>query len=269
MITVTKIKQVKSDIYELIIQNNTETEKFFVLGTTLADLQLLKPQAIEITQYEELRQKNTFYQAYQKGLYYLSFRPRAKKEMVSYLMNKHQFSATICQQVINKLVKQGYINDEVFIKSYLQDAIINKKYGPKRIYQMLMQKTDNPKLSQHYLDFFYTDKVCQEKIQHIIKRLAKKKYASQTAFSKDVQNKLISYGFSLESISNLVLPVVTINYEKYEVKAKRIFQQALKKGKTQFEAKQKTNAYLQAKHLEFDVRKALINTIIGEDESEG
>lgn len=58
--------------------------------------------------------------AYQKALYYLSFRPRSEQEVFKNLLDKG-FSESVAQTTILKLKKEGYVNDQSFAQQWIDN----------------------------------------------------------------------------------------------------------------------------------------------------
>lgn len=70
---------------------------------------------------------------------YLSFKSRTTNEMVEYLKKKN-VEAEIIDQVIKKLGEYRYIDDEVYLKNYLENNRHLNYYGSRRMLQDLKKR---------------------------------------------------------------------------------------------------------------------------------
>ncbi len=86
--------------------------------------------------------------------HYLSYRARTKKEMKDYLEKKaakYNFSSEVVEAVFLRLTEEGYINDEVFIESFIYSRGQNKPKGGYALIAELQQKGIPRNLIEEYL----------------------------------------------------------------------------------------------------------------------
>jgi len=87
----------------------------------------------------DLSRENIKYQAYDIALKELKKRLRSKKELKDILQNKGISNHHI-EEVILLLNKQGYLDDQVYLDSYIHDRILMSSDGPLKIQKDLLDK---------------------------------------------------------------------------------------------------------------------------------
>ena len=76
--------------------------------------------------------------SYEAGVNYLARSQRTVEELKRYLLKK-KFSDEEISKTVNELLKLGYLDDNKYIKNYLEYALC-KYYGAYKIYQELKKK---------------------------------------------------------------------------------------------------------------------------------
>lgn len=77
--------------------------------------------------------------AYQKALNFLSYRPRSERELVDNL-SKHDFSEDVAQKVIERLGRQGLVDDLAFAQTWVENRSDFKPRGRRALRMELRQK---------------------------------------------------------------------------------------------------------------------------------
>ena len=136
---------------------------------------------------------------YYDALKYLSHRLRSIKETIDYL-NKKNYPSNIISDNIDKLIKQGYLNDKRYISSYINDKISFSSLGPLKIKQELLKLIDDPSTIDESLSKI-DSLLLEEKVNKIITRLIKSnKTKSGSILKKKIYTYLISLGYDKEII---------------------------------------------------------------------
>ncbi len=175
------------ELYEEVILNNG----------------LLLKKEVDDSIIKKLVCENNFYECYYKALKLIKVKPRSVYEVRNKL-NKEEFDSNDIEKVINKLLTQGYLNDEFYANSYLNNKLITTYHGPKRIYNDL----NKMKIDHNILDnviLLYTDDIQEEKVSKIVDRMIKtNKNKSNNYLKKKIYNNLIMEGFSKKVIDKVV-----------------------------------------------------------------
>ncbi|MFI3230171.1 MAG: RecX family transcriptional regulator [bacterium] len=153
-----------------------------------------------------------------KALKYLSYRMRAKSQVVEKLREQEEFSEDIIEKVIVFLEKYNYVNDEIFCKAYINDKMNIKGYGSYKIsYDLKSLKIDDDLIDQFLYNSDLVDE--QEQLKILLqKKLQKNKYFNSTniynnsdTYYKEKQ-KLFNFfarkGFSYDNINNAFVELI-------------------------------------------------------------
>lgn len=94
---------------------------------------------LDMDQIIELQSDDEVEVAYQKALNYLSYRPRSERELMDNL-SKHNFSEDVTQKVIERLGRQGLVDDRAFAQTWVENRSDFKPRGRRALRMELHQK---------------------------------------------------------------------------------------------------------------------------------
>jgi regulatory protein len=77
--------------------------------------------------------------ALQRGLRFLSYRPRSEAEVLNYLIGRG-YSHDVAESTLEKLRSLNYVKDENFARNWARSRFETRGFGPKRIEQELRTK---------------------------------------------------------------------------------------------------------------------------------
>ena len=150
---------------------------------------------------------------------------------------------------INKLKTEKYINNELYIRAYINDAINLKLIGPLKIRNNLSNLGYNIDEINHYL-LTIEDNVWQDKINKIIKKEINGNHTySGNVLKMRIQNKISNLGFELNMITKLLNDYDFILSEEEYLKEKEKALKKYSKKYSGFLLEQKVNNYLYQKGL--------------------
>lgn len=92
---------------------------------------LLRKKEIDKREFDELIKYNDSLDAYYKALKYITKKIRTEKEIFKYLQK--DFSKNIIDDVIDKLRNEKYIDNDIYIKCYVNDKLNLSNDGPNKI----------------------------------------------------------------------------------------------------------------------------------------
>lgn len=92
---------------------------------------LLSHKELDYDEFEDIVKYNDKLGSYYKALRYITRRQRTEKEVFEYLCK--EFTRKTSQEAIDKLKNEGYFNKDIYLKSYLNDAITLNNIGPLKI----------------------------------------------------------------------------------------------------------------------------------------
>ena len=98
---------------------------------------LLVNKQMDEKKFKEITSYNDELEAYYKSIKYINRKLRSKKEMKTYL--EKEYSSSIVKKTIEKLEKDGYLNENIFITAYVNDQINLTLNGPHKIEKDLLK----------------------------------------------------------------------------------------------------------------------------------
>lgn len=123
-----KYKKLKDNKYEIILDNGLNLK---IYDDLIIKYDLLLKKNITDEELKKIKEEVDSLSAYYNALKYLTKKLRCEKEIRQYL-SKNYDNNTI-NETLNKLKEQGYLNDEIYIKSYIIDHYNLTSDGPYKI----------------------------------------------------------------------------------------------------------------------------------------
>lgn len=93
--------------------------------------ELLRLKEIDEKLFNEITEYNDKLEAYYKALKYITKKLRTEKEIYKYL--DKAYNKDIILETIDRLKKMGYLNKDLYLKSYLSDQVHMTLNGPNKI----------------------------------------------------------------------------------------------------------------------------------------
>jgi len=101
----------------------------------------------------DLERENIQYKAYNIALKELKKKLRSESELCN-ILKKKEIPETYISKVLLILRKQGYLNDDVYLDSYIHDRILLSSDGPLKIQKDLMGKGFSSSIIINHLSSF-------------------------------------------------------------------------------------------------------------------
>lgn len=188
----------KNDKYIVTLDDNNHLEFY---SDTLIKYNLLKPRNLSDNEFKEILEYNTFYEAFNKALSLISNKQRTKKELSTKLKD---YQKDLVDKVINKLEDLGYIDEKMYIESFINDQINLGIKGPIYIRKTL----EKLELNSSYIDNALNnieEYIWQEKIDKLInKKIKSNNNLSNNNLILKIKNYLISLGYEQNMIKDML-----------------------------------------------------------------
>jgi len=199
VLKITNIKQAVKNENRVNIFINDKYE-FSLDIAQLVDFKLKIGKIITEEELGNYKKASQIGKTYQKLLEWVLMRPRSVKEAKDYLSRPKKDGYVLVaeekRELIDKMLKKGYLNDEKFTEYYIENRFVKKGISKKRLKMELIKKGINQETIEKTLS--KKPRNDEEEIQKIIQKKSKK-YDEQ---------KLIMYlarqGFDFELARNLV-----------------------------------------------------------------
>ena len=158
-----KFAKKKDGQYMLTLEND---RKILLHEDLILKNDLLIKKTIDEDEILNLLSQNNNYNAYNMSIKYLSVKMRSIFEVKEYLKKK-EIDQSAIDQVVDKLIYQGYLNDTEYSKAYINDRINLSNDGPYKIITYLKNNNIKQEIIDDSIKFF--DKNIQiDKINNII-----------------------------------------------------------------------------------------------------
>lgn len=236
---ITLFQKQKNGQYKLKLEDGEEL-------VTYEDLILKYDLLIHKTITEELlkalEQENKMQESYYTGLKYLKFKRRSIKETKDYLLKK-EYAGNQVEYAIQKLIKQGYLNDFEYAKCFLHDQLCMTLSGPNKIRQELIKKGIVEEIINKVMEE-YTIDIEQEKIIKIIDKMVKSNHNKSNAILKQkITNYLTLQGYSKmiinENLNKFSFPINSSIREKEKEKLYQKLKRKYQGKELEYKLKQK------------------------------
>ena len=132
-------KKKQNNIYEVTFSNG---EKYNLYDDIILKYELLINKSISPSTLKKIINDNNKKDVYYKALKYISIRMRSKKEMRDYL-KKYEYSPSEISFSLESLQKDGYLDDKVYAKAYVNDQINLGSVVLIKLYQEMKKKLNN------------------------------------------------------------------------------------------------------------------------------
>lgn len=196
---INKFKKIGSNKYKIYFDN----ESLIVYEDVILKYNLLYKKDIDNDLLIEINKENYKSSIYDVSIKYISVRMRSKKELEEYLKKK-KYDQKDIEETIKRLQSQDLLNDEKFVKSYINDKLYLTNYGLTKI------KNDLLKLGveEYIIDAIVNNidlQVINDKLSKIIdKELKINSKLPTNKLNNKIINRCINLGYNYEDILNIL-----------------------------------------------------------------
>lgn len=195
---VKKYKKISTGIYEIELDDR----KIKLYDDTILKHEILTTRTLTEKKLEKIIEDNKNTEAYFKTIKYITTKMRSEKEIKEYL-NKQDYSKQTIDFTIDKLKKEGYINEEKYIKAFIHDELVLSSDGPEKITFKLKQLGITSIEVEQELN-----KIEESVWTERIKKIAIKKYKTNknsiNFFKQKLYTQLISLGYTNTQIKEVI-----------------------------------------------------------------
>ena len=193
-------------------------------------------------------EENKRFEAYYVALKYIKVKLRTRKEIEEYLFKKDYNDFDI-DYAVARLEQEKYIDERVYAKSYILDAINLKNIGPNKIVTELTNLGIDKDTVLDELSIF-TNCIEEEKIYIYIEKSIKSNHNKSSYILKNkIKQNLINLGYDLSIINKCL--------SEYDIDDNEIYQKELEKVRSKLSRKY-TGKELEYKIKEYMYRKGFI-----------
>lgn len=189
----------KSNKYKIVMDNDLQ---IYLYDDVIVKYNLLVNKEMNENKFKEITKYNDELDSYYKAIKYINRKMRSKKEIFKYL--EKDFDLGIIKKTVNKLEKEGYLNEDIYIKAYINDQVNLTLNGPYKIKKDLLRLD----LSEDKIDKeinSITKDIWVNKINKIISKKIKSNHNYPEKKLKEKLNyDLCNLGYSKDIITDLL-----------------------------------------------------------------
>lgn len=224
-----------SNKYELTLKDNT---KLLVYTDLILEYNLLIRKNLDTNTLKEIKSANLKLEYYYKTLKYLK-NIKCTSDIKNYLKD---YPSNIVDYTVQRLTKEGYLNDNNYIKSYINTKINLSNDGYYKIYYYLKNKDLDETIIKNYLNDI-EDNIWLDKINKIVNTKLKSntKYSNNLLISK-IKTYLKTLGYQ-DYLINIALDNINLDTSKEDEKLEKDYLKLFNKYKNKYE-KNKLNYIL-------------------------
>ena len=187
---INKITKLKDNKYKILI----DSEAITTYDNVILENELLYKKTIDSKLYKKIIKDTDFYDIYNKTVKYIMKRLRSEQEIREYL-SKYDVDK---EKIITKLKSINLINDNAYLKAYINDQIYLSKNGIYKIKEYLLNQNISSELIDNELSKIDSS-IMDERLERIVlKRIRTNKKYSTNELRNRVLKEVITLGYSRE-----------------------------------------------------------------------
>ncbi len=238
---IVRYKKMSKGKYKLTLDN---TELILYEDVILKN-DLLRTSNINLELLEKVMNENVYYEIYNMALTYIEIKMRTSKEIKDYL-NKKNFNTKLIDEVLDRLNKEGYLNEEKYIDAFVNDKVNLTNWGPYKIKKSLLDLELDETLINNKLNTI-NENIWNGKIEKIInKKLNSLKNKSNYMIKNKLKIDLYNLGYDNNLIEENLNNLNLNNNENIKKEYSKAYNKYSKKYMDQ-ELYQKVKSYLYRK----------------------
>ena len=154
---------------------------------------------------------------------------RSIKEIKNYLSKKN-VSNNVIQNIVKRLIKEGYLNDALFVKAFINDQINLTLNGPIKIKNGLLKHDINKDVIDEEISKI-DNNLIKEKLNKLLKKQLKIKKGSYNSVKNKLINHFINLGYYKEDILN---EISLLDIKTDDTKLKKDYERLYSKYKSKY-----------------------------------
>lgn len=195
-----KFKKKANGKYSVYLDDGRE---FVYYEETILQYNLLIKKEMDEKELLSIHQTNLEYDVYYVALDSIKRRSKSVYELKQFLLQR-EYPEEMIEKAIDKLIKQKYLDDRNFAKSFIHTQMYTTNHGPNRIRGDLIQKRVPSSIIEEEL-MVYDEENQIEKIHKLIEKGMKANHSrGGIVLRQKIVNDLKLQGFDYDLISSIV-----------------------------------------------------------------
>ena len=247
-IKIIKYKKGARGKYKVFLDNNMELSLY---EEVILKYNLLLTKEIDENSLIEIDKTNQEYDVYYVALNSINSRYKSIYDLRMFLLKK-EYPEELIDKAIDKLIKQGYLNDRMFTKSYINNKMITSNSGPFKIEKELLEKKIDLDIIKEELEIF-TEEEQISRIKKLIEKGIKTNHnRGGVVLKQKIYNDLKLFGYDISLINRVISDYI---FENDESIAKKEYEKLYRKYSRKYdgyELKQKIREKMYQKGLSYE-----------------
>lgn len=217
-----KYKKVSNGKYKVELEDGTSLSLY---EDVILKYQLLISRKIDDSIIDDINYDNIKYDVYYVALSSIKSRMKSISDLRESLLKK-EYPDNFIDEAIDKLINQGYLNDEIFVKSFINNQMVTTSNGPYKIKRELLNRNIDSNIIDDNLEMFNDE----EQLIRIEKIINKKLKANSSRGGYILRTKLFNDLINLGYDSNLINRVLNnISFDNDKILAAKEYEKLKKK----------------------------------------
>lgn len=247
-IKIIKYKKSSNGKYKVFLDNDQE---ILLYEDVILKYNLLLTKEIDESLLIEIDKYNQECDVYYVGLNSIKNRFKSTYDLRMTLLKK-EYPEDLVDKAIDKLTKQGYLNDRSFTKSFINNKMITTNSGPFKIERELLDKKIDASIVKEEIEVFNREEQIT-RIKKLIERGIKTNHTrGGIVLKQKIYNDLKLLGYDISLINEVI---ITYIFEEDESIAKREYDKLYRKYSRKYsgdELKRKIREKMYLKGLSYE-----------------
>ena len=223
---IVKYKKLRDNKYKVILDNNIELTLY---EDVILKYELLIKKSITDKMFKDIKEDNSYYECYNYALKSINSRFKSISDMKKILINKEY---NYIDEVIELLIKQGYLDDDRYSNSFINNKMITTNWGPYKIKSELLKHRVDEKIIDKNIIIFDEDEELSRIEKLIDKMIRSNKSNGGLVLKNKIKNNLINLGYSISSIDKVLNKTnFSIDKDIYKKEYDKLYKKYSKKYK--------------------------------------
>ena len=197
---VIKYKKLANSRYKVFLDNDHE---LLLYEDVILKYNLLIRKDIDEKLIIEMDKYNQEIDVYYVALNSIKNRFRSTYELKNILIKK-EYPIDLVDKVIDKLTKQGYLNDRSFTKSFINNQMITTNNGPYKIIRELNEKKVAENIISEEIEVFNSEEQIPRIKKLIDKGIKTNHNKGGVVLKQKIYNDLKNYGYDISLINSVI-----------------------------------------------------------------
>ncbi len=190
----------KKNKYKITFDNHTSV---LIYDDVIVKYNLLSNKVLSLKQYDEIIKYNSSLDSYYLSLDYLNKKMRTELEIRKYL-EKKEIPKNIIDITIKRLIDNHALNEELYIKSFVNDQINLSNIGPNKIIKKLSELGIKKDISLAYISTI-DNTIWENKVSKLIdKKIKTNNNSSLSILKNKIVMSLYNDGYDKTMIQNIL-----------------------------------------------------------------